>query len=30
MTNASYMGGNVNIHIDDGTGAVYHKGFAPC
>jgi len=29
MTNANYRGGNVNIWIDDGTGAVYHKGFAP-
>ncbi len=29
MTNADYMGGNVNIWIDDGTGAVFNKGFAP-
>jgi len=29
MTNADYRGGNVNIWINDETGAVFHKGFAP-
>jgi len=29
MTNASGMGGNVNIVISDDTGAVLQKGFAP-
>lgn len=29
MTNARCRGGNVNVHISDKTGAVYHKGFAP-
>ena len=29
MTNASYRGCNVNIHIDDATGEILQKGFAP-
>jgi len=29
MTNAAYRGGNVNIWIDDQSGAVVKQGFAP-
>ena len=29
MTNANYRGMNVNIHIDDRTGSVIAKGYAP-
>jgi hypothetical protein len=29
MTNANYRGGNVNIWIDDRSGKVAKKGFAP-
>jgi hypothetical protein len=29
MTNAENRGGNVNVHIDDATGKVIRKGFAP-
>ncbi len=29
MSNAGMRGGNVNVHIDDKTGEIRGKGFAP-
>jgi hypothetical protein len=29
MSNANFRGGNVNVHLDDRTGQVINKAFAP-